>query len=144
MPPPSRASEQGQSASVQPQQPSPVHASPGRDSTVSVHGNDPVSTLVAASFPPWSDIVIRPDMTMAEIKLVAQGVGRPKVNAAAEALIMKWFRVIDGLISERISLPQILDLLMSKGPDTVAFKKEFNNDPKKFGRLIRAARATAK
>ena len=82
-------------------------------------------------------------MPLEQIDEVARGIGRPKVNGAAEELIEKWLRVIDRLASGPPSLSEILKLL-SKTSDGAAFKKEFGDDVKKFGRFIRAARAPAK
>ena len=118
-------------------------AFPSMDPTPPNHGNGPVSTTAKTNPKSWSDIVIHPDMPMDEIDEVARGIGRPKANGAAEELIKKWLRVIDRLVSGPPSLSEILKIL-STTPDGAAFLNEFGDDAKKFGRFVRAARASAK
>ena len=126
-----------------PQKPSPITAVLSMDQLHSYDGNGPDPTTVNTGSTSWSDIVIHPDMPMDEIDEVARGLGRPKSNTEAEALIKKWFRGIDRLASGPPTLSKILKFLSTKS-DGAAFKKEFGDDVKKFGRFIRAARASAK
>lgn len=90
-----------------------------------------------------SGIAVHPDMPTADVQELARRLGRPKANAAAEALIKQWFRVIDDFVETGTKFDTIFDVMMH-GPDHKAFKEEFTKDAdgktkvdiRKFRRLV--------